>query len=313
MTCATTPPTTTATRAILFFATLAVLVLTTAELRSHLERRQSARADAEEPIYLPRSEFLRPLSLGYHNALADVLWFRAINYFGKHYRSDRTYPWLAHICDLVTDLDPRAQHVYRFAGLILPWEAGQADEGIRLLEKGTRALPDSWTLAYYLGFNYFFFKNDLEAATRHLQRAAALPGAHHAVAKLAAILTTETAGAETTIAFLKDLEQNVDSDRVRKVLHRNLEDAAAAVAIQRLEDAVAAHRRATGRAPRKLEDLVAGGFVDAIPRDPFGGHFEIGDDDAVRSSTGRTPSRTHTSRFRERALEGKSGAALLGF
>ena len=116
-----------------------------------------------------------------------------------------------------------------------------------------------------------------------------------------------------TLAFLKDLEQNVDSARVRSVLHRNMQDAAAALAIRRLDDAVAAYRDATGRAPATLQELTAAGIVDAIPRDPFGGHFELDEEGEVRSSTGRTPGRAHTSRFRERALEGKSGAELLGF
>ena len=118
------------------------------------------------------------MSLGWHNVLADVLWFRTISYFGEHYRSDRTYPWLAQMCDLVTDLDPRAEHVYRFAGVILPWEADQVEAGIRLLEKGVRQFPDSWLLHYYLGFNYYFFKNDFDARSRTCAAALALPGAH---------------------------------------------------------------------------------------------------------------------------------------
>ncbi len=62
--------------------------------------------------------------------------------------------------DPVTDLDPNADYVYRFAGVILPWEANQADDGIRLLEKGVRNVPDSWLMHFWLGFNYYFFKSD---------------------------------------------------------------------------------------------------------------------------------------------------------
>ncbi len=293
-----------ATRSILFTVTLVVLISTTAGVRSALDLRDRGATDSTGPIYLPRAELLRPLSLGYHNVLADILWFRAISYFGKHYRSDRTYPWLAHICELVTDLDPQAEHVYRFAGLILPWEAGDIDGGIAILEKGTRAIPTSWGLAYYLGFTHFFFKNDFAAAARHLRRAATLPGAHPGIARLAAILTTEAAGPATTMAFLRDLEQNLDSPQVRGVLQRNLRETAAAAALTSLNSAIAAYTSAAGAPPRTLEQVVAAGHLRSIPIDPFGGKFEIGSDGKARSDTGKRPPQAHTSKIRQRVLQG---------
>lgn len=299
-------------RIAVFALALAISATSTAALRAGLDRIEDATERTAEPIYLPRSELLRPLSLGYHNVLADILWFRAISYFGKHYRSDRTYPWLAHICDLVTDLDPRAEHVYRFAGLILPWEAGEVDAGIEILEKGVRAIPDSWGLAYYLGFTYFFFKDDRERAAAHLQRAARLPGAHPGVTNLATVVTTEASGPEMAIAFLRDLDRNAESKQIRSVIQRNMQDAAAAATIRALDERIEAFRSAMGRAPDSLAELVASGFLAEVPRDLLGGHFEIGPDGKTRSSTGKTPGRTHLSSLRARALEGRHGAELLG-
>src|SRR5206468_12503187 len=71
---------------------LAIVVVMSGTL---LDRAATAAARSDEPVYLPRAEYLRPMSLGWQNALADVLWFRTISYFGDHYRNDRTYPWLA--------------------------------------------------------------------------------------------------------------------------------------------------------------------------------------------------------------------------
>jgi len=301
-----------ALRVTLFAVMLSLLAATTVSLRATLDHGERATQRTSEPIYLPRADLLRPLSLGYHNVLADILWFRAISYFGKHYRSDRTYPWLAHICDLVTDLDPRAEHVYQFAGLILPWEAGEVDAGIQILEKGARALPESWGLAYYLGFTHFFFKNDSEVAAAHLQRAVRLPGAHPGVARLATIVTTQASGPETAMAFLRDLEQNVDSQQVRSVIYRNMRESAAAAALGQLDTQIDAYTEATGRPPGSLEELVSTGFLTEVPADPLGGRFEIGPDGRARSSTGKNPGRAHLSKTRERALEGKHGADLLG-
>lgn len=299
-------------RTAAFVLALLLFGTATASLRVDLDRIELAADRTAEPIYLPRAELLRPLSLGYHNVLADVLWFRAINYFGKHYRSDRTYPWLAHICDLVTDLDPRAEHVYRFAGLILPWEAGEVDAGIRMLEKGARAIPESWGLAYYLGFTYFFFKNDVERAAAHLQRAVHLPGVHPGVAQLATLITTEASGPHAAMAFLRDLEQNAESQQVRSVIQRNMQEAAAAATIDQVDRQIEAFTAAHGRPPQALKELVTAGLLREVPRDPLGGHLEIGPDGKAQSSTGKRPLRTHLSSVRARALEGRHGADLLG-
>ena len=143
-------------------AAVGLLGLVVAGSSARLQQAAPASGPAEV-VYLPDARLLRPLVLGYDNVLADLLWFRTISYFGGHFETDRSYPWLARMCDLVTDLDPRAEHVYRFAGLILPWEANEVDEGIRLLEKGVRNLPDAWELHYYLGMTRYFFKDDPDA------------------------------------------------------------------------------------------------------------------------------------------------------
>lgn len=267
----------------------------------------ASQAVDTEPVYLPRAEYLRPMALGWNNALADVLWFRTISYFGAHYRGDHTYPWLAAMCDLVTDLDPRAEHVYRFGGVILPWEANQVDAGIALLEKGARQFPDDWILPYYLGFHYYFFKNDIPSALRHLKTAMALPGAHPSIAHLAAVLAQRQYGPETTLAFLEEATGSIDSPEVRGVIEEQKREAYLARDLARLQAAVETYRERTGVLPFSLQALVDAGILDAIPAEPFDSFYELDPaTGAVRSASGRTPSALHESRIRQRAVRGES-------
>jgi tetratricopeptide (TPR) repeat protein len=296
----------TAIRRVALGAALVGLAAVVGMTGTRLDAAAATAARTDEPVYLPRAEYLRPMSLGWQNVLADILWFRTISYFGEHYRSDRTYPWLAEMCDLVTDLDPRAEHVYRFAGFILPWEANQSDAGIRLLEKGARQFPDSWQLQYFLGFQSYFFKNDYPKALAHLRHAAQLPGVHPSVAQLIAVLAAEQYGPETTLEFLAELERNVDSPELREVVRENMQEAQLAQDLQRLQGAVDAYRERTGHAPLTAETLVDVGLLSSLPADPFGGSFVIDQlSGTARSSTGRTPSRLHQSKVRERALRGE--------
>lgn len=264
-------------------------------------------ADQAELVYLPKAQYLRLMSLGYDNVLADVLWFRTINYFGKHYRGDRLYPWLAHMCDLVTDLDPRAEHVYRFAATILPWEADQADAGIRLLEKGVKALPNSWLLHYWLGFSYYFFKDDFESATKYLRIAAQLPGAHPSVARLAARLASQHYGPETTMRFLSEIRNNAYSEEMRQVINENMREARLASHLEQLDAAIAYYKRRNGSPPPDIRALLDAGLITHVPEDPFGGVYEIdAENGKARSSTGHQPSALHQSKLREKVMRGQS-------
>jgi hypothetical protein len=283
----------------------AILILASAATWSdaRLGGQLSDGGGPAELIYLPPTPVLRAMSLGYEHALADVLWFRTMNYFGKHYRSDRAYPWLAYMCDVVTDLDPQAEHVYRFGGVLLPWEADRIDDGIALLEKGTRNVPDSWRLHYMLGFSYYFFTGDLAAASRTLRTATLLPGAPDFVAHLAAIVQASDQGPDSAIAFLSELERTAD-EGVRAAIQDRIGQLSLARDIDALEAAVRTFRSRFNRQPGTLAELVAAGIVPAIPPEPFGGVYVLDRTTGhVRSSVGHTAWRLGSSAMREAFLK----------
>ena len=264
--------------------------------------------DSEPPelVYLPPTRFLQAVSLGYERALADVLWFRAISYFGRHYRGDRIYRWLASMCDVVTDLDPRAEHVYRFGGVILPWEADRIDDGIALLEKGVRNMPDSWQLHYMLGFSYYFFRDDLDAASRTLRQATFLPGAPEFVSRLAAVIEAAHRGPASAVDFLTELERNDAHGNMREVIQQRIRELSLSEDIDSLEAAVQTFEARTGRPPTDLGELVSANVLAHIPEEPFGGRyvFEHASGHVV-STSGHKPTRLGSSQLREAFLNRK--------
>ncbi|MBI4514201.1 MAG: hypothetical protein HY699_00065 [Deltaproteobacteria bacterium] len=255
--------------------------------------------------YVPDSRFVRVASLGHASAVADVLWFRTISYFGLHYRSDRSYRWLAKMCEVVTDLDPRAQHVYRFAGVILPWEANLPDDGIALLHKGLRQFPDDWYLHWLVGFNYYFFKDDLQPAAFHLGRAAALPGADPYVSRLAAIIYAQGVDNRAAESFLTELAASTRDDSLRQVVQQRLHELTLGRHLEALTEAVRRYHEQFGQPPENLDALVTAAVISALPREPFGGHYVFDPaTGAVRSTSGQSPLRLYTSKAREQYRQG---------
>ena len=103
-----------------------------------LERRHPQRR-IENLLYLPKSGHLKEMSLGYETVFADILWMKAIGYFGGHTLTDKEYPWLFHILDQTTSLDPLFHHAYTFGGVVLAVEGDSGEtlaQSIALLKKG---------------------------------------------------------------------------------------------------------------------------------------------------------------------------------
>jgi hypothetical protein len=278
-------------------------------LSSALDRDLRARSDVAELVYLPPTRFLRAVSLGYEQVLANVLWFRTISYFGRHYQSDRVYPWLASMCNVVTDLDPRAEHVYRFGGVILPWEADRIDDGIALLEKGVHNIPDSWQLQYMLGFSYYFFSDDLSAASRALRTASLLPGAPDFVSRLAASVDAAYHGPRSAVDFLTEVERHDTNGDMREIIHARIWELTLSSDIDSLQAGVRAFRERIGRAPANLHELVTAGVVTAIPAEPFGGQYVLDPTSGhVVSTSGHQPWRLGSSRLRQTFLKARARA-----
>lgn len=211
------------------------------------------------------------------------------------------------MCNVVTDLDPRAQHVYLFAGVMLPWEADRIDDGIALLEKGTRNIPDSWRLQYMLGFSYYFFKNDLAAASRALNAAVHLPGTPELVSRMLATLYATHEGAENALTFLTEMEHDDLSADMRGAIHERVLEMALTRDIDALEAAVKSFAVRFQRQPADLAELVSLGILPRLPHEPFGGQYLLDPETGkITSSTGHEPRRLRESKVREQFLSGKN-------
>jgi tetratricopeptide (TPR) repeat protein len=191
-------------------------------LQRVFEERYPSRS-IENLLYLPTGENLKVMSLGFRSLLADALWVKAIGYFGGHNLTDREYPWLYHILDTVTTLDPLFRHPYLFGGIVLGVEEGDPAKSIQLLRKGMSYYPGDWRLPFYIGVDYFFYLKDPAAAAAYLKVAATLPAHPEYLPRLAASLLTKAGHKEAAIAFLETIAENTRDERVRQGLYEKIE------------------------------------------------------------------------------------------
>ena len=188
------------------------------------EIKKNSTSSVDEVLYLPNGLGLEFLSFGYRNTLAHTLWFNTISYFGKHYKKDRDYKWLNHMCNLVTDLNPRMPHVYDFCSLMLAWEANFPEDSIKILDKAITTYPQDWNFPYLRGMAYLIFLKNPEKAQEDFVRSSRQEGSHPVVKRLAAHNISLTDRKETAIEFLEEMIKNSKQESERSALKRKLEE-----------------------------------------------------------------------------------------
>jgi hypothetical protein len=247
--------------------------------------------EAEDSVrFLPSGKALGVVSLGYEEVLADLLWLRATTLFGERFGQDRDlgwYSWLYHMMDLATDLDPKFRGAYKYGGIMLRVDGAFTEQSTMIFAKGMHALPNEWYFPFGIGMNYFMHKDDPVLAAPYMRKAAQIGGGPFYLANLAASLTDESQGLESSLLFLEEELRNVAEPRARKAIGVKIFETRYQLAERDAGRVVAEFRRREGRLPATPEDVTAAGF--ALPSDPLGGTWtwnpepdaELG---AVRSS-----------------------------
>jgi hypothetical protein len=185
----------------LFGCAIAVLLMFAAGALFHGAGRAMRSKPTDELLYYPSGIMLRQASLGYEAAAADVAWLRGIQYYGEHRLTDQKYDQIGHVMHIVTELDPRFEQPYVFGAFVLAQELREPQRGLDLLIRGFEANPESWRLAFEIGFLHYVCRHDYASAGRYFTWASRLPG-HPDYAERFAAFANERAGNAGMAALL---------------------------------------------------------------------------------------------------------------
>ncbi len=225
---------------------------------------------SERILYLPSGEGLKPACLGYDTAVSDILWIRAILFFGGHHGAsagDQWYVWLYYMLDLVTDLNPHATAPYKYGGVMLRISPDWADASNLIMAKGMAHNPDEWYFPFSIAMNYHLL-DDTERAAEFLQIAAALPDAPFYLPNLAASLLNETNQEEVALHFLMEEYQTAPDESRKNAIYVKIHETRFMIARRDVDAARARFEEAVGRPPIELSELVPG-HLPALPEDPW--------------------------------------------
>jgi tetratricopeptide (TPR) repeat protein len=238
----------------------------------------------EELMYFPSGQFIRQATIEYQSLAADVVWLRAIQYYGHHLMTDRKYEWLGHVFGILTALDPKFIGAYHFGAITLAWDARKPQEAVEFLADGMAANPMNWQLPFDAAFISYMLLRDYERAGVLFDIASRLPGAWQITSRWAAVAMSRAGDFESAREMWRQIYENSENKALRALVIRQLRNLKLEEGLAELQAAMNRFHDDRSRWPANLRELIAAGYVAKLPEEPFGGRFFI-DNDKVRTST----------------------------
>lgn len=196
--------------------------------RGHVVDIRGSWPQSEERVVLVPPESAPVLAFGYREAAADVLWVRALNYYGTGVRESTGFRYLRPIIDTIISLAPRFEPIYRWASTTVMVQPGkitqdEVNTSVHYLKLGVKEFPENYHLLFQLGIAYY---NDMEGTPEEIreyrlrgakliERAIHAEGAHPSLAITAAAMQTRLGQAERAEKIIREAILTTDDDRAR--------------------------------------------------------------------------------------------------
>ncbi len=228
--------------------------------------------------YTPHGKFYRAILGEFRWFMGDYLSFKSIIYYGGNvdkikqgkFKDVEFYNLFETIQTSIL-LNPYNEDAYYFAQAAFTWNIGHAKDVNRLLKYVAKYRTWDFLPPFFIGFNYAYFLKDYDKAAVYYKKASAISHSE-LFTNLAARYFYEGGRTELGISYLKMMIKITRKKSVKKVYEIRLK---ALDAIYKIEQAIKKYEHKYHKKPQSIKELLNAGFLDEIPKDPYGGKFYI--------------------------------------
>ncbi|MCP5054932.1 MAG: hypothetical protein GY940_47640 [bacterium] len=206
---------------ILLLIVVSGLLLIASE--GYLSRTQPDAPGGERDLYLPEVNYLKFISLGNNELIADLVLAKTLTYFGSHYRQRDTFQFrhLKKLFFTAIEMDPKNTDAILMAGNIL--SDINVRDAIEVLELGMRYHPNHWKFPEMIGFHYFFRLNDPFNAGNYYEIASRMPGHPPYIPSLSGKFYQESGRYEEAIRVLYNFYSTTADQRLKKSFAQSIQ------------------------------------------------------------------------------------------
>jgi tetratricopeptide (TPR) repeat protein len=252
-------------------------------LQHRIDAQRASLSEERDDVLLRSGKLVKAMSLEYAPLMADIYWTRVVQYYGnKHVRGQANLELLWPLLDITTTLDPNLLTSYRFGAMFLsqqaPTGAGRPDLAVQLIERGIRENPEYWRLYEDLGFVYYFDLKNYPKASEAFQEGSKKPGAQVWMKVMAAKIAEEGESLETSVFLWKDIYNSSPDPSVKKNALMHLQLIKVKEDCKQLNALADEYEKRFGKRPVRISEMVQAGLLRAIPGDPLGFAYILGED-----------------------------------
>lgn len=178
-------------------------------------------------------------------------------------------------------LDPYNMDAYYFAQATFTWEINRIQDVNALLKYGMKYRTWDYQLPFFVAFNAAYFQKDYLTAANFMAKAAQL-SKKQLHANLTARYFHDSGRTNLGILFLDSIIRNEKDEKVKKIYLIRQE---ALLAVKQIEDALSSYHKVHGYLPQDVSSLIKEGFLNQIPKDPYGGRFYVDGTGNVKSTS----------------------------
>lgn len=176
---------------------------------------------------------------------------------------------------LVAQLNPCHEDNYWIGNAALSW-GGAVDDGLELLHSAMQCRYwDEWP-AFFYGFNQYFFKKDIDAASNAIEIAAQRSKESAASFRKFSIMLMagEIDDTRSALAMIERERDQANDPKLREMLDDRVKRLSGLI---QLQDAQTAYETKFRQPLEDPKQLISSGMLDAFPVDPLGLGYEFKD------------------------------------
>lgn len=244
-----------------------------------------------EQLFTLPPAVLRVMSFQFKEAAADVSFLNALVFLGgtgpqpdtNRYLPEQ-YEWVYNTLKNSVTLDPYFLDPYYLMNSALIWDRYKLKELNGLIAKGADTRNWDALLAFFAGFNYYYFLDDNDKSFSYLKEASKRSGGNPFYDSLAARVAYKANKTELAIMYLEQQIHQADLEGLKNQiisLQRRLD---LLKGIHQIELAVESYRKLFGKLPSDVNELVKLGTLASLPKEPNGGSYYLDQAGKVHST-----------------------------
>ncbi len=224
-------------------------------------------------LALPKGKTLKIVSFGYSEAVADLLYIWAIQFYSD-YSIKNGDDYIEDIFNLITDISPQYKDPYMTGAVIMVLEKGKVKMGIRLLQKAAKNIKDDWIFDFDSGYYASHYLKDYKLAEKYFSKASRIKGAPGFVKRLVYHQIYLENDLKKAWVLWNSVKKNAKTCIEKDSSSKHLYQIKYEIDKKNLENAIKKFKKLRGFYPRNLKILVKKGFIKFVPRDYKGNEYK---------------------------------------